>query len=412
MTERLTLKAKSSKRVAVLGAGIMGSCLSLFLARRGIDVTLFDLERAPMSGVSRWNEGKIHLGYLYAADPSLRTVRRVLPGGLAFRRLMEELLEQPLAGQTTMDDDFYLIHNKSVVGSDEVKRYFDAISKIVREQPNSHDYLSDASCAGARALSRSELESIADTRAIVAGFRVPERSVRTVWVANRLCEALLEEPHVTLRMGVRITRTTPEGPVNGPWCVHGEVDVNETFYIVVNALWHGRIAIDLTAGLLPEGEWSNRYRVSLFTRTSHPISVPSAIVAVGPFGDIKNYNGRDFYLSWYPAGLLSESEDVSPEVPMIQDELEKNRLAERVQKGLESVIPGVLEILTNAEEVAVEGGFVFALGQGSLADPGSSLHRRDGFGVRRSGHYFSVDTGKYSTAPWLAKALANEIACA
>ena len=39
-----------------------------------------------------------------------------------------------------------------------------------------------------------------------------------------------------------------------------------------------------------------------------------------------------------------------------------------------------------------------------------SLHRRDRFGVQRYGHYFSVDTGKYSTAPRLAEALAREIA--
>lgn len=36
-----------------------------------------------------------------------------------------------------------------------------------------------------------------------------------------------------------------------------------------------------------------------------PIDTPSVIIATGPFGDIKNYNKRDFYLSWYPTGLLS-----------------------------------------------------------------------------------------------------------
>jgi hypothetical protein len=191
--------------------------------------------------------------------------------------------------------------------------------------------------------------------------------------------------------------------------VRGDVTVDETFDIVVNALWYGRLAIDLTACLALEGKWSNRYRVSIFARTSRPIHVPSAIAAVGPFGDVKNYNGRDFYLSWYPAGLLSDDTAVSPEHPSpltTQDEL---RLAERIGEGLKTVIPGAGEILRGVEEMFVEGGFVFANGQGSLADPRSSLHRRDRFGVRRYGQYFSVDTGKYSTAPWLAEALADEI---
>jgi hypothetical protein len=65
--------------------------------------------------------------------------------------------------------------------------------------------------------------------------------------------------------------------------------------------------------------------------------------------------------------------------------------------------------LEAAAEVRVEGGFVFAKGQGALSDPRSTLHRRDRFGVRRRGSYLSVDTGKYSTAPLLARSLAAEI---
>jgi hypothetical protein len=46
----------------------------------------------PYRQASRWNEGKIHLGYLYANDASLDTARRMIPGGLAFADLMQELL--------------------------------------------------------------------------------------------------------------------------------------------------------------------------------------------------------------------------------------------------------------------------------------------------------------------------------
>jgi len=49
-------------------------------------------------------------------------------------------------------------------------------------------------------------------------------------------------------------------------------------------------------------------------------------------------------------------------------------------------------------------------GTGALDDRRSGLHRRDRYGVQRRGTYHSVDTGKYSTAPWLAQVLATEIA--
>src|SRR5687767_3512683 len=82
----------SLMRVAVLGAGIMGCSAALCLAQRGARVTLLDAAAQPCTGASRWNEGKIHLGYLYAADPSMATARRVLDGGLAFKPLIERLI--------------------------------------------------------------------------------------------------------------------------------------------------------------------------------------------------------------------------------------------------------------------------------------------------------------------------------
>jgi hypothetical protein len=73
-------------------------------------------------------------------------------------------------------------------------------------------------------------------------------------------------------------------------------------------------------------------------------------------------------------------------------------------------MPGIGQLFDDAESAAVHGGFVFARGAGSLEDPLSGLHRRVRYGVQRRGSYFSVDTGKYSTAPWLARELASEIA--
>ena len=74
----------------------MGTSTALFLARRGCDVTLVDREGAVMQATSRWNEGKIHLGYLYGADPTLNTARHVIPGGLMFGALVEELIGRDL----------------------------------------------------------------------------------------------------------------------------------------------------------------------------------------------------------------------------------------------------------------------------------------------------------------------------
>ena len=95
-------------RVAVLGAGIMGSSTALFLARAGCEVVLIDKASSPMGAASRWNEGKIHLGFLYAADPSTNSAARMIPGGLAFKALTEELIGSHLDAPDIRDPDLII----------------------------------------------------------------------------------------------------------------------------------------------------------------------------------------------------------------------------------------------------------------------------------------------------------------
>ena len=62
------------------------------------------------------------------------------------------------------------------------------------------------------------------------------------------------------------------------------------------------------------------------------------------------------------------------------------------------------------QTIEIGGGWVFAAATGSLSDPHSTLHHRKDFGITRRGRYVSVDTGKYSTAPWLARKLVSDFA--
>lgn len=397
------------RRVAVLGAGIMGSTLAMSLARRGEDVVLIDREDEPVAAASRWNEGKIHLGYLYAADPTLATARHLLPGGLTFGRHLSDLVGVDLGEHATTSDDTYLVHRRSVVGVEEVRGRFAAVTDLVRAHPDAGHYLTDLTRATVREIPASELRHLA-TDEVVAGFRVPERSVDTRWVADRLGDALRAEPHIELRLATTVTTVQPTESVHGPWRVRGTPDLDESFDLVVNALWQGRLLLDHAAGLPTPPSWTHRYRLCVFARTTRDVAVPSAIAAVGPFGDVKNFGGRDFYLSWYPVGLRAQGEALAPPEVTALSPAEEHSFVQAVRQGLESVLPGVGEVLDAADEVLVRGGHVFAQGTGSIGERGSSLHRRDRYGVERLGSYVSVDTGKYSTAPWLADRLAREIA--
>src|SRR6476660_2025313 len=75
---------RSTMRVGVLGGGLQGCCTALALAERAAKVTLFDKNDALLSRAAVANEGKIHLGYMYAGDPTLSTAKTMMTGALSF----------------------------------------------------------------------------------------------------------------------------------------------------------------------------------------------------------------------------------------------------------------------------------------------------------------------------------------
>jgi hypothetical protein len=279
---------------------------------------------------------------------------------------------------------------------------------MVAEHPDAADYLGDVTTGRVRRLSPAELGQVSDAAEIIAGFSIPERSVNTVWVADRLAARVRAAQGVTFRGATPVVAVRPEDSADGPWRVEAADGMHAPFDRVLNALWEGRLAIDATAGLPPDGTWSHRYRLALFLRTAEPVRASSAIVSTGPFGDIKSYDGRQFYLSWYPAGLVLTDGAVRPPEPALSAE-RRAAVQDGIRAHLGHLIPAVRDVLDAAEDVTCDGGWVFAQASGSLSDPRADIHRRDRFGLRRRGGYLSIDTGKYSTAPSMALDIAREI---
>ena len=79
----------------VLGGGLQGCCTAIALAARKVKVTLFDKNETLLSRAATANEGKIHLGYMYAGDPSLSTAKTMMAGALAFAPFLERYLARP-----------------------------------------------------------------------------------------------------------------------------------------------------------------------------------------------------------------------------------------------------------------------------------------------------------------------------
>ena len=120
-------------RVGVLGGGLQGCCTALSLAERGIDVTLFDRNERLLSRAAVANEGKIHLGYMYANDASYSTARMMMQGALAFAPFFARHLGVSEDAMTVSRPAAYVVHRDSQRSPEQVSQYLAKVHALIRE---------------------------------------------------------------------------------------------------------------------------------------------------------------------------------------------------------------------------------------------------------------------------------------
>jgi hypothetical protein len=77
-----------------------------------------------------------------------------------------------------------------------------------------------------------------DTRAASHVVCRLERSVNTVWVADRFVDALAAEPHIAFRPGTFVVAAESiANSWSGPWKIRCEPEVDDQFDFVVNGGW-------------------------------------------------------------------------------------------------------------------------------------------------------------------------------
>ena len=399
-------------RVAVLGAGMQGVCIALELADRGVDVELIDRAGDLMTGSATANEGKIHLGYVYGADRSLDTARRMIDGAMVFAPLIRRWIGLALDDVSLSSGFIYAVHRDSQLTSEEVESHLSCCTEMIAKastRPGS-DYFGKT-VSRPSALSASERATIFDPEFIVAAFRTHELAVDPVGLAEVLKARVRSEPRIEVRLGCRVVRLLTEAGVPAVVTDGADGPVTSRYDHVVNALWESRIAIDATRGEVPTRPWLHRFKYGL--RISAPAAsteIPTMVVVQGPFGDVVRYGNGAWYLSWYPVCCVGSSTELAPP----DWNAEGNANVAQITKDTVTAFSGLLTALRdfrteNLAEAVLRGGNITAWGRTDIDDPASELHNRCDIGVHSSGRHHSIDTGKYTTAPLFAYLCANRI---
>jgi glycine/D-amino acid oxidase-like deaminating enzyme len=399
---------------------MLGTTVALELAHRGQTVDLFDRGPSPITMAGLHNEGKLHLGFIYANDTTRRTTEMVASGSIHFFALLrrwvgEEVDRLPVSGPV-----LYAVPHDSLLPPERVHAHFEHVVSSVESLIEE---------AEARGVSPRDIQ-----RAVVPGRRVVPLTVaeRDRWFApNRIdaafttCEVAVD-PHPiagALRAAVRRTpaiRFFPhanvervDGDADNLTVITSSQDLHGPYAHIVNALWDGRLPVDLARGHAPPQSWLWRSKLVIRMPTPlTPFGVPSVTYVLGPYGDMVDYQNGYSYLSWYPAGLLGLSPDPAPPVAWAQVDVEKRTsvLAASLT-ALAELSPSVKTLPVHAvRAAAVVGGAIFAYGETDIDDPDSGLHQRSAVAVRSCGGYHSIDPGKYCLAPLFAIQVADRIA--
>lgn len=393
-------------RVVVIGGGIQGSCVGLALARREVAVDLIDAKPALMESTSRHSEGKVHLGYVYANDASLRTAQLQLLGASVFARLMREWLGDEFDAVPVSTGFNYVVHRQSLLSADRLSSIYQQVGQLIDRACDGGAYFGVEHPGRVHRLSKPEAHQFGKEAESV--FATQELAVSPDSLADLIVKRVFESEKIKLHLGAMVTAVDPIDRRVAVRNEDGTVVRLGPYDHVVNCAWEGRPAIDLTVGVQPPAD--STFRMKYFIKTASDVILPSSTIVLGPFGDIVQYEDGDQYLCWYPSGRVWWSEGPTPpKWPTRPQPDEAMRITKETLAFLSDVVPAVAGVPLDSGEV--RGGVICAPGQSDVDDPNSQLHERWNIGpTTRYGWYHSVDTGKYTTAPLFATQVADRIA--
>ena len=183
--------------ILVLGGGAAGLCTALALAATGQSVTLLERDPVLFNRASQRNEGKIHLGLIYAAERGRATADLQLRGALCFDRLLSEWTKGASQAMQVSSAFDYLVHSDSILSPEQLEAHYDHIETRYREALAQDKDLSYLGARPDRLWERqphAELGRWFNPEQFLAGFHTEERAIDPIQMGAALAGAVAHYP--------------------------------------------------------------------------------------------------------------------------------------------------------------------------------------------------------------------------
>jgi hypothetical protein len=337
-----------------------------------------------MQAASRWNEGKLHLGYTYTGTDSLDTARLMLSGTAHFEKIVTAVCGRRIEPQWWSRPVIYLVDPDSIFSAEQLWARAVRVEKLLRDESHRCESLTRFAEPRLARLAVSEARAITHQERVAMAWITGERALAPRPVAEMIVDAVKKRRIETL--GAKAVAIVRRGEAWAIECQEGPAFISRG---VMNCSWESQAWLDRTQAS-SNVPLSIRYKVALFGSDQQVWSgVSPSTRILGAFGDVTPYGNGDVYLSWYPAGLVAQSNDAA--APPIKDSVDDAAVTSATLAGL-----GL-----NAAHCGgciVAGGYVVARGAGQITDRRSTLHERHRPNVSLlAPNYVSVDSGKYNT---------------
>lgn len=391
-------------RIAVVGAGLLGSIVALFAAARGWEVEVLDSRPEILSAASCANEGKVHLGPIFALGDA-ETQEVMLRGALSFASIVEDALGTGVDwGEMSSAPFDYIVMPTSLLDAPALAQRYSAMNARF-EQLSKHmgsHYL------GGAIDHLVDPEPRTDESTGFPMFATAERAVDPIVLCRLVSSRIASATNIAVRASHRVISLDPAPTgVEVSWRVPGGSAKSGKYDFVVNCAWENQLALDSD----PD-QGRRNFRVKTAVRLRGVAGTRTVTLAQGPFGDVVSH--RDYtYASWYPEARLTNEFGTEPsdhartlleritaadgedaDLAGWRTSIALRQLAALRELGLLPDFGGPVELV---------GGVIVGHGSRDIDDHGSRLHSRAEFGTRTAGRLLSPRNFKLTTAPLAAR---------